>query len=151
MMTPKYDDDANVWWWRQRPMLTPKSDDDAKVRCWRQSPMLTPKYDDDAKVRCWRQRPMVDGKVRGSSVLHIIICMNHWPIIAVHSSGAELPAAMKVAPATSSLSPSFCLKRKRKKLQFIATPDNLITIFLQMILDNVDGNYYFMKSEYAPN
>lgn len=49
---------------------------------------------------------------------------DHWPIIAVHSSGAELPAAIKVAPATSSLSPSFWLKRERKKLQFIATPDN---------------------------
>lgn len=89
-----------------------------------------PKYDDDAKIWCWRQSPVVGAKVRWFSVLHIILCMktnswtDHWPIIAVHSSGAELPAAIKVAPATSSLSPSFWLKRERKKLQFIATPDN---------------------------
>lgn len=33
--------------------------------------------------------------------------MFHLPIMAVNNSGAELPAAMKVAPATSSLKPSF--------------------------------------------
>lgn len=31
----------------------------------------------------------------------------YTPMIAVHNSGAELPAAIKVAPATSSLKPSF--------------------------------------------
>lgn len=30
------------------------------------------------------------------------------PIMEVNSSGAELPAAMNVAPATSSENPSFC-------------------------------------------
>ena len=38
------------------------------------------------------------------------------PITAVASSGAELPAAMNVAPATSGL---MCKTEKRKKISII--------------------------------
>lgn len=54
-----------------------------------------------------------EGSLSGSLVtltmcVCVCVCL---PMTEAKSSGAELPAAMKVAPATSSLRCSFCMKR----------------------------------------
>ena len=59
-----------------------------------------------------RQPVRVGGGTNHLGMPACTYCMS-VPMTDAKSSGAELPAAMKVAPATSSLRSSFCIKKKK--------------------------------------
>lgn len=44
---------------------------------------------------------------------YLNVCYMYVPMTDAKSSGAELPAAMKVAPATSSLRSNFCMSKAK--------------------------------------